>query len=300
VDKEARRVLKLDAGDVSTSIDDARGGRLASLRIGGRELLVGPSGPDDSSITWGCYLMAPWPGRLADGRLRWGDGTIQLRRTHGRHAIHGLVSGVPWTVDAVDAASAELSVSLDRDGWPFGGLVRQRIRLEPDRLVLEAEIHADAPMPAALGWHPWFRRREAPRVRVDGDTVLEARRMIPTGRLLPVEGLLDLRAGPALGRVRLDHTYVGVRAPLEIAWPDLTLRLETEPWLSTVVVYTPSGAVCVEPQTAWPNALGLDAKAALAAGGVVLAAGASLRASLALSWRLAPRDRPSRDTPEEY
>jgi aldose 1-epimerase len=277
-------VLELAAGDVNASIDEAHGGRLASLRIGGQELLVGASGPDDSSITWGCYLMAPWPGRLADGRVRWGDQTIQLRRTHGRHAIHGLVSGVPWSVDAVDQASAELSVSLDRDGWPFGGTVRQRIRLEPNRLVLDAEVHADSPMPAALGWHPWFLRRGGASLRVDGDSVLEARRMIPTGRLLPAVGRLDLRAGSALERRRLDHAYVGVRPPLELAWPDLTLRLETQPWLPTVVVYTPPGAVCVEPQTAWPNALGLDEHGARAAGAVMLDAGDALRATLTMRW----------------
>ena len=153
-------------------------------------------------------------------------------------------------------------------------------------------------MPAALGWHPWFRRAGNPSLRVDGDAVLEARRMIPTGHLLPVEGRLDLRAGPALGRRRLDHVYVGVRPPLELAWPDLTLRLETEPWLSTVVVFTPSGAVCVEPQTAWPNALALDGEVALTAGAVVLDAGATMRATgimtLGALAAVSARTRPAR------
>jgi aldose 1-epimerase len=278
-------VLELQAGDASVAIDEAHGGRLASLRVGGRELLVGPAGPDDGSITWGCYLMAPWPGRLADGQLQWEGRTIQLRRTHGRHAIHGLVSGVPWSVDAAGGSSAELSVSLERDGWPFGGTVRQRMRLEPDRIVLEAEIHAEVAMPAALGWHPWFQRRGEPRLRVDGDAVLEARRMIPTGQLVPVRGTLDLRAGPPLGRRRLDHAYVGVRPPVELTWPDVTLRLETDPWLPTVVVFTPPGAVCVEPETAWPNALALPRPAATAAGARFLAAGERLGGRLVIAWR---------------
>lgn len=282
-------MLELEAGDAFATIDEAHGGRLASLQVGGRELLVGPGSADDSSITWGCYLMAPWPGRLADGRLRWRGRTIQLRRTHGRHAIHGLVAGVPWTVERVDGSSAELSVSLDRDGWPFGGAVRQRIRLAPNRLVLEAEIRADAPMPAALGWHPWFQRRGAAAVRVDGDSILESRGMIPTGRLLPAERRFDLRRGPLIGRRRLDHVFVGVRPPVEIRWPDLAVRLETSPWLSTVVVYTPPGAICLEPLSAWPNALALDPAAARAAGVVVLAAGETLRATLTFSWeRLGP------------
>ena len=284
-------MLHLEALGVTATIDEAHGGRLASLRVDGRELILGPSGPDDASFRWGCFLMAPWPGRLADGRLRWGDRTIQLRRTHGRHAIHGLVATVPWRVERADRATADLSVSLDRAGWPFGGSVWQQTRLEPGRIVLEAEIRAEVEMPAALGWHPWFRRRADEvsglgevTVRVDADDVLEARGMIPTGRLVPVTYRVDLRSAPTLDDRRLDHAYVGVRPPLEIAWPDLTLGLETEPWLSTVVVYTPPGAFCVEPQTAWPNALGVAPSDTPAAQGGVLEAGERLRVTLALAW----------------
>ncbi|MEO8272540.1 MAG: aldose 1-epimerase [Chloroflexota bacterium] len=284
VDREEGPALRLEAPGVTAAVDARRGGRIASLRVGGRELLVGPSGAGDDSIRWGCYLMAPWPGRLAGGRLRWRDRWWQLDRTHGRNAIHGVTSSAPWTVEQSDLASATLSISLDRGGWPFRGSVVQHIRLEPGRLVLEAEIHAYEAMPAALGWHPWFLRRGEVAVRVDADRVLELRHMLPTGATRPVHGRLDLRAGPALGRRRLDDVYLDARPPIEVRWPDLTLRLETEPWLPTVVVYSPAGAICVEPQTAWPNALGLEAPAARSAGAVDLARGESLRAALMLSW----------------
>jgi galactose mutarotase-like enzyme len=121
-------------------------------------------------------------------------------------------------------------------------------------------------------------------VRVDADTRLEQRDMLPTGQSVPVTGRFDLRDGPRLGRRRIDDVYLGVRRPVELRWPDLTLRLETEPWLSTVVVHSPAGAVCVEPQTAWPNALGLETGDARSAGGVELQAGEWLRASLAFRW----------------
>ena len=269
-------MIELAAEGGMATIDAERGGRLASLRAGEQELLVGPSDDADDSIRWGCYLMAPWPGRLADARLAWHGRTTQLERTHGRHAIHGLVTRVPWRVDRADATSAELSVSLDRGGWPFGGRVRQRFHLAPGRLEMEATIVAgEQQMPAALGWHPWFLRRGDPALLVGGDDVLETRGMIPTGRLVPVAGKLDLRAAPRLGRRRLDDAYVGVRPPVEIAWPDLTLRLETEPWLSTVVVYTPPHALCVEPQTAAPN---------LGEGVRTLQPGESLRAALTMAW----------------
>jgi aldose 1-epimerase len=261
---------------------------LASIRLGDRELLVGPPDGLDRSIHWGCFLMAPWAGRLANGQLQFRGERHQLRQTHGRHAIHGLVWAIPWTVDRADASSAELGTSLDRDGWPFGGSVRQSFRLVPDGLSIEALVIAgDRPMPAALGWHPWFRRDAVggePSLRVDADAVLERRRMLPTGVVRPVAGRADLRSGPQLGRRRLDDAYVGARSPARLSGSDLELRLGFGGPCDTVVVYTPWNAVCIEPQSALPNALGLHDAAARRAGRRDLAPGESLRGSMRISW----------------
>ena len=110
-------------------------------------------------------------------------------------------------------------------------------------------------MPAALGWHPWFRRRSAEaRLRVDADEVLVTRELIPTGERTQVRGMTDLRRGPAIAGRRLDHAYVDARSPAVVAWPDLELTIEFGPPASIVVVHTPPRGLCVEPQTAWPDA----------------------------------------------
>jgi aldose 1-epimerase len=281
-------VIELRSGSASATIDPARGGRLASLRIGDRELLVGPPDDTDSTIRWGCYLMAPWPGRLADGRLRFRGRTWQLRRTHGRHAIHGLVWAVPWEVTEASVDETTLTVGLDRDGWPFGGEVRQAWRLEPGRVVIEATITAEQAMPAALGWHPWFRRETPdPSLLLDAAGTLAAHRMIPTGEVDPLTRKTDLRGGPVLGRRRLDHTYVGARSPAVLRWPDLELRVEFGAEADTVVVYTPWNAVCIEPQTALPNALGRANSAAAGVAGAVpriLEAGERLASRIVIAW----------------
>jgi galactose mutarotase-like enzyme len=281
-------VIELHAGAARASIDPERGGRLASLRVGAQELLVGPSDRDDRSIRWGCFLMAPWPGRLADGRLRFRGATYQLRRTHGRHAIHGLVWSVPWTVLGTAASSATLQVDVGGDGWPFGGEVRQTFRLAAGSLAMEATIVAgDRPMPAALGWHPWFRRDAVggdPSLRIDAASMLQRRAMVPTGAVRPVHGRTDLRAGPRLGRRRLDDAYVAVRSPATLSGVERALRIEFGAECESVVVYTPWHAVCIEPQTAWPNALGLDDDAARLAGRHDLERGESLAAAMTITW----------------
>jgi galactose mutarotase-like enzyme len=282
---DGRPALELRAGAARVLIDADRGGRLASWTIGERELLVGPPDPGDRSIRWGCFLMAPWPGRLADGRFAWAGGTVQLSRRYGRHAIHGLLWDRPWQVESADADRALLSIALGPAGWPMGGRVRHHVELGADRLVLRAEVEADERMPAAVGWHPWFRRDGEVRLRVAGEATLATHRMLPTGKVEPVVGRTDLRAGARLGRRRLDHAYVDAASPAVLSWPDLELAIEFAPAPGTVQVYTPPGAVCVEPQTAWPNALAAPAGAWDRAGVSMLEAGEILRAQMAMTTR---------------
>lgn len=278
-------LIRLHAADASVAIDPERGGRLASLEVGGRELLVGPTSDEDRSTQWGCFLMAPWPGRLAGGRLRWAGHDYQLTRTSGDHAIHGVVHDRPWSVTRAGTNVVELACPLDRVAWPLGGEVRQRLALEPGRLSLHAEVVAGDAMPAALGWHPWFSRRDLdPSIRLAADHVLGTRDQLPTGELLPVDAATDLRTGPALGDRRLDDVYPDARSPVEIKWPDLRLVMEFAEPLGVIVVYTPPEGFCVEPQTSWPNAFGMPPGSAARAGVRLLGPGASLQATVRFSW----------------
>src|SRR4029079_18363606 len=76
-------LVELHAGRNRVMLDARRGGRVSSWTFDGEELLVGPPDEADTSIHWGCFLMAPWPGRLAGGRFDWRGREVRLRRTHG-------------------------------------------------------------------------------------------------------------------------------------------------------------------------------------------------------------------------
>lgn len=247
-------MIELRAGSARASIDPLRGGRVASLAIADRELLLGPQSADNRSIRWGCFLMAPWTGRLAGGRFDWRGTAIQLPRTHGRHAIHGLGWNRPWRIVAASGKVATLELDLREAGWPMGGTVRETITLAPDHIELRAEVVAGDEMPVALGWHPWFLRRGGATVRLQAEAVLQVNRMIPTGETRPVRGRYDLRNGPELGARRLDDVFTGVRSPIIVGWPDLDLQIEMGHDQPDVVVYTPPRVFCVEPMTAPPNA----------------------------------------------
>ncbi len=281
-------IVTLVAGPDRATVDATAGGRLASLLAGGRERLVDhpQRGSSLEATSWGSFMMAPWVGRIGGGRLEWRGRQSRLPVNDGGHAIHGATFDVPWRVERHDRASVELSAAIASTRWPFGGRAWQRLSLGRGSLRFEASVSATESMPVALGWHPWFRRGPADlavTVRADRRLELDGR-LIPTGASLPVVGPADLRRGPLLGDRRLDDVYVDARSPAIVRWPDLELRIEFEPPVGSVVVFTPPGAACVEPATSWPGAIGLAAAGATGTGLVELEAGGSLVATMTWRW----------------
>lgn len=234
------RLLRLRTEGASAVVDSRRGGRLASLRVAGLELLVtdrsGPTG-------WGSFPMVPFAGRVRDGRFSWAGKEHQLPRNHGAHAMHGTVFSRPW--DVVDAHTITTDLG---PVWPFRGHVEQRFDLRPDRLRIEMEVHGDEPMPVSAGWHPWFRRRLE-----RGDPVhlwLDAAFMDERGPdHLPTGEQVAPTPGP------WDDCFGGLARPPILRW-DHALEVEVASSCDRVVVFDElAHAICVEPQTHPPDAL---------------------------------------------
>jgi aldose 1-epimerase len=284
-------VIALSSGGDRVVIDPRAGARITSLLAGGDERIVArPEGATAAETTWGCFPMAPWPGRVADARFEWAGQSYPLKANLTPHAIHGVVFDAQWSVDEAGADHATLSCDLDRARWPLGGRVQQAFRLRPGALEIEGVVRAGpAGMPAALGWHPWFRRpaEGAMSLQIDASEVLQtAADLIPTGRTVPVDATTDLRSQPALGARRLDHVYVDARSRAVLAWPDLVMEVAFEPPLATIVVHTPRAGVCVEPQTAWPNAFALASAGNDSTGLLCLEPDGALRARATLRWKI--------------
>ncbi|HEY6569342.1 MAG TPA: hypothetical protein VIZ22_03585, partial [Candidatus Limnocylindrales bacterium] len=142
--------LVLEAGGVRATILPADGGRIGSLTVDGRELLV--TGDPDLK-RWGSYPMVPFAGRIREGRFSFRGASHQLPLGSPPHAIHGVVWDRPWRVD--DART--LSIELD-ERWPYRGRVVQRLALDEHEMTFQLALESAEPMPATIGWHPWFRR----------------------------------------------------------------------------------------------------------------------------------------------
>lgn len=241
------RDLRLRTGAAVLGVSPDDGGRWSSLRVDGLELL-GRGQP--GVVGWGCFPMAPYAGRIRRGVLTWDGRRHRLPIGMPPHAIHGLVLDRPWTVTDHDGRRAVLRCDVDAR-WPWPGHVVQVLELTEDALTARLEVHADEdPMPAWTGLHPWFAR--------DLGTGQPARFEIQAAGILPRDDDGMPRPEPVpVPPQPWDDAFVGVDWPAAVVW-DGALRLEVAADCSFAVLYDERPeAVCLEPQTAPPNAVEL-------------------------------------------
>jgi len=259
-------MIELRAPGVSCTIEPEAGGRIATLTVGNRQLLVGPDA-DGHPMYWGSYPMAPFAGRVREGRFAFDGHEYQLELNHPPHAIHGAVFTQPWSVSDFSETLVAMSCGLE-DHWPFGGAVTQRIELFGERIEFSLAVTADdLAMPAQVGWHPWFVKPDVARLEF-GRMYVRGSDGIPTGEVVAPP------PGP------WDDCFVEPRGQLELEYTDLVVRVESD--CDFWVIYDEQdNATCVEPQSGPPNGFNMAGKNAFTR----LEPGAVLQRTMTVSWR---------------
>jgi aldose 1-epimerase len=255
--------LELVAGPCRVAIDLEAGGRLASWNVYGLELLE-PRNEGNHPFGWGSYVMAPFAGRIRSGLFSWDGQDYELPLNFfGQHAIHGTTNDTPWTHLSGGTEWAMIGTRLGAP-WPFGGSVTHLMHLSASSLTQTITIAAgNCDMPASLGWHPWFRRQleRGDGLEMEADTT-GAQMLIRDDEYIPSGELVSVPPRP------WDDCFVGM-GDVALRWPG-AMRLDVEHDCSHIVLFDPSHAICVEPQSGPPNGVNLDpAGARLAAGSVL-------------------------------
>ena len=241
--------------------------------------------------------------RIAHGRFSLGDVTYHLATNEAPHHLHGgaerSLDKVLWEVVdlAPDAVTLRYHAPDGEEGYPGDLEVLATYRFEGDTLAVTYRATTDATTPVNLTNHAYFNLAGAGEGDVlDHELTVHAQttsevdaQLIPTGRLLPVDGTpLDLRAPRPLGdgvaalsevpgAAGYDHNLVlegaagAVRSVaqlhdpasgrvLELATDQACLQVYSGNKMDPPIpgkhgqVYRRHGAVCLEPQ-GFPDAV---------------------------------------------
>lgn len=231
------RPITIESGGVSATVSAADGARLTSLRMDGVELLVTRG---SEPLSWGCYPMVPYAGRVRDATLHFDLRDHDLRPNGGGHSLHGTVFDVPWETVSTSATSATFTTTMG-DDWPFSATVIHHVELDTRGVTMRLVVHSDEPQPVQVGWHPWFVKP----TRFDHGCSL----MLPRD----AHGIATASTTP-IGPPPWDDCFVsdGAAPLLEISGVSLRLSSDCSHW---VVYDEPRHATCVEPQSGPPNGI---------------------------------------------
>jgi len=234
----------IDGAEISVSIDLDQGGRIASLQWRDLQFAVPFRG---TPLSWGWYAMAPWAGRIEDGLVVSEGGIVHTLPTTWSppHAIHGYGFTSSWEETGTGRARLELPAPYN------GAVVDQTIEILDDAVRWTLEYTPNGcDLPAWLGFHPWFPRElergDAAEVEFSaGRMMVRGEDGLPTGEFVPQPS------------EPWDDCFTDIKGVPSIVWPGaarVTVESDAPYW----VVYTEdSDGVCLEPQTAPPNAQNL-------------------------------------------
>ncbi|MGO8687723.1 MAG: aldose 1-epimerase family protein [Candidatus Dormibacteria bacterium] len=254
------------------------GATLRSYRVGGQPVILGFDESEPASYGMG-QMMMPWPGRVGDGRYRWGGAVHQLPIDEPElgNAIHGLVRWARWTAEPTSASRLVMRHRLTPgDGYPFSLDLALTFELGDTGLgvTVAATNAGTASAPFGAGAHPYLTVGtpvvDSCRLGLPASTVLLSDdRNLPTGRAAVGGTRFDFRQPRPCGDIRLDTAFTDLArdpdglARVSLEGPDgrrLMLWLDqAHPW---VLVFTGDvlpperrrRGIAVEPMTCPPDA----------------------------------------------
>ncbi|OYW29129.1 MAG: aldose epimerase [Caulobacter sp. 12-67-6] len=258
-------MIVLENGAARLQLAPDIGGAVAGFTVDGHDILRPMARGATDALDASSFPLVPFCNRIPNGRFTFHGRAVVLRPNLGDHPhpLHGQGWRGPWTVESASGAQARLAYDHAPSDWPWAYRAEQRFILGERGLRLELSVTntGDAPMPAGLGFHPYFPRRsgEVLEASVSGVWMID-QDVLPTVHHEGVWGPDWTRGAGVEGHDDLiDHCYTGwnQRAALSApGQPTTTITASADcRWLH---LYVPPGQdfYCVEPCANRPNPFG--------------------------------------------
>jgi len=247
------------------------GANLFSFKIGEYEILHQPSSIKElRNLYYGIPVLYPTPNRVRDCKYTFMGKEIHQVKNGKERYLHGLVYDERWEFEepAVNESGVTLKTHITITkghhlfaSFPFENTIRLNYTLLKDKLRFDYEVENQGtnPLPYGFALHPWFKtfgERKDNIIRADVEKSFEAINLLPTGKLLDVEGTpQDIRKATSLERLDLDNVYFGVSPKTKVNFKynaiNLRIILTASEDFTHLVVFTPikKNFFCIENQT---------------------------------------------------
>lgn len=237
----------------------------------------------------GAYPLVPYSNRIANAVLAFRGTRYELAAHPDAlpHTLHGHGHLTPWECTAgASAADLQMTVKASAD-WPWAFRATQRFAVHADALVLEMSIqNLDAePMPAGLGWHPFFACEGPVTLRHSATTWWpHDDQFIPIGHAAPI---VPAWRSPVRFESEGKNAYLSAFSAHQEAFgisheSGVRVRVTVDSALDHLVVHYPPGGqyLCVEPTTHVTNGFNLAEAGSRGTGLRILEPGGTLTCSL--------------------
>ena len=253
----------LKAGALEAALSPSLGGALLWFAADGADLLRRSPDEATDALETASFPLVPYANRIAHGRFTFDESTCQLPLNFGDHphSLHGFGWQTGWAAVETSERHATLVHAHRGDaGWPWAYRAEQKVVLTQGSLSLLLTItnEGDRPMPAGLGFHPYFAADTGTRLQFDAESMwLSTPDMLPE-RETAADTLGDWsQPAPVLGDSLIDNAYGGWGGVAQVMRSDglrLELTGEGTDWLH---VYRPPGFdfFCLEPVSHMPDAI---------------------------------------------
>ena len=263
------------------------------MRPTARALLTG-----DSSANFSSYNLAPYSNRIKHNKFIFEGREYKLKPNwaDGMLTIHGDIRNRALEMSRTETALEFWfdSRTVTDSNFPFDYTFKTRYSLEGDVLTsyLEVQNVGSTPMPAGLGFHPYFVRHflgssSAPLLHFQAKSVyLTDTSRIPDGASQAIPAELDFSSPASAIAVFVDNVYNDWDGLATLEWvgSGYRLRIEGDKIYSHFVAFNgdPDGSIALEPVSHCTDGFNLLAQGVANTGVNILKPGETMSGAMRL------------------
>ncbi|MHB1037386.1 MAG: aldose epimerase family protein [Pirellulales bacterium] len=276
-------IYTVTQGATTVKLAPDAGANVFSIEYQGAQMMKTPKSLGDlPGVGYGVPVLYPTPNRVRGAEFTFGGKTYRFQPNDGTNFIHGLVNSAAWEVAKIERTADQATIHCILpfkpgtkwfERFPLPHVLKLAITVSDGAVRWTYTVdntQGNQPVPFGFALHPWFLYqgpRAAAFLTVPAEEVMEAEKLLPTGKLLKVAGTkFDARKPTSLEGFVVDDVYYGMTpnktARAELREKKLAIGIRAGEDFTHLVVYTPlrQGWFCIENQTCSTDAHNLFAK----------------------------------------